>query len=627
MAWLLKRRLSLALFALVSVVLALRCSSATGAEDDATAEATAPSTIWPMFHHDLQRTGQSQFDTSANTGAERWKFATTGGDFNSSPAVGADGTIYVGSGWPDDSLYAISPGGNLKWKFATGGFVESSPAVNIDGTIYVGSNDGNLYAINPDGNQKWKFIGVGVSPAVGTDGTIYVGGSDDSLFAINPDGSLKWKFVTGDIVNSSPAVGADGTIYVSSEEDNVYAINPDGSQKWKFAMGEDVEASPSSPAVGADGTIYVGSFEGNLYALNSNVTTTCGTPPNTYTCPTLKWKFAAGYLGVQSSPAVGADGTIYVGSMDGNLHAVGPTATLSPPSLSFGTRLVGITSAAQKVTLANRQVVTLGISGISTSGDFRVSATTCGASLDPGASCTISVTFTPSTTETRTGTLTVNDSAWNHRQIASLSGVGEVTAELSPKSLSFPTQLVGTTSTVQKATLTNQAKAQVAISSISASGDFGVSSTTCKSPLGPLASCTISVTFRPSAGKTRTGKLTVTDSATNSPQTTSLSGIGTWVVVSPTSLEFGNQKVHTSSAAKKVTFTNKGRALIIISGIGASGDFAASSTTCGSSLGAGASCKVSVTFTPSTTGSRNGTLTVTASNPFPTVPLHGTGVD
>ena len=73
----------------------------------------------------------------------------------SSPAIGADGTIYVGSG--DDNLYAVNPDGTQKWAFPTGNYIESSPAIGADGTIYVGSDDDNLYAINPDGTQKWAF--------------------------------------------------------------------------------------------------------------------------------------------------------------------------------------------------------------------------------------------------------------------------------------------------------------------------------------------------------------------------------------------------------------------------------------------------------------------------------------
>ncbi|MBI2250314.1 MAG: PQQ-like beta-propeller repeat protein, partial [Brevundimonas diminuta] len=73
----------------------------------------------------------------------------TGGWITSSPAVGADGTVYVGS-W-NNNLYALNPDGSTKWSYPTGGSVESSPAIAADGTVYVGSNDGKLYALKPDG--------------------------------------------------------------------------------------------------------------------------------------------------------------------------------------------------------------------------------------------------------------------------------------------------------------------------------------------------------------------------------------------------------------------------------------------------------------------------------------------
>ena len=185
---------------------------------------------WPMFHHDLRHTGLSGVDTSGNPGAQKWKFAT-GSVVKSSPALGTDGTIYVGSF--DGNVYALNPEGGLKWKYAVGAFVWSSPAVGADGTIYIGSEGlgdegGNFYALNPDGSLKWEFaLGpedevLSSSPAVGTDGTIYFLSSDGYVDALNPNGTMKWYLnewevpvpgpatITGGF--SSPAVGADGTI-------------------------------------------------------------------------------------------------------------------------------------------------------------------------------------------------------------------------------------------------------------------------------------------------------------------------------------------------------------------------------------------------------------------------------
>jgi large repetitive protein len=259
---------------------------------------------WPMFGQNPQRTGRSPY-SGPEVPTLKWSF-TTGHWVQSSPAIGADGTIYVGS--DDHNLYAINPDGSQKWSFATGGWVDSSPAIGADGTIYVGSDD-NLYAINPDGSQKWSFTTggwVSSSPAIGADGTIYVGSHDHNLYAINPDGSQKWRFTTGGDVDSSPAIGGDGTIYVGSIDNKLYAINPDGSQKWSFTTGDYVY---SSPAIGAGGTIYVGSYDYNLYAINPD--------------GSQKWSFTTGG-GIGSSPAIGADGTIYVGSGDDKLYAINP---------------------------------------------------------------------------------------------------------------------------------------------------------------------------------------------------------------------------------------------------------------------------------------------------------------
>jgi len=270
-----------------------------------TAQAQPADSAWPMFGQNPQRTGRSPY-SGPEVPKLKWSF-TTGDLIESSPAIGADGTIYVGSS--DGKLYAINPDGSQKWSFTTGGQIFSSPAIGADGTIYVGSADNKLYAINPDGSQKWSFTTgywIGSSPAIGTDGTIYFGSYDNKLYAINPDGSQKWSFTTGDSIACSPAIGADGTIYVGSYDNKLYAINPDGSQKWSFTTGDMIF---SSPAIAADGTIYFGSDDNKLYAINPD--------------GSQKWSFTTGYW-IVSSPAIGADGTIYVGSDDNNLYAINP---------------------------------------------------------------------------------------------------------------------------------------------------------------------------------------------------------------------------------------------------------------------------------------------------------------
>jgi len=241
---------------------------------------------------------------------EEWSYLT-GGDVLSSPALGADGTVYVGS--YDYTLYAFYPGGTLKWSYQTGGAIYSSPAVGSDGTVYVGSQDYQVYAINPDGTFKWSFETGGYvdsSPAVGSDGTVFAGSTDNQLYAINPDGTLKWTYTTGGDVDSAPSISEDGVIYVGSDDDKLYAISQIGVLQWTYTTGDDVHASP---AIAPDGTVYVGSHDGKLYALNPD--------------GTLKWSYATMDI-IRSSAAIAADGTVYVGSVDGNLYALAADGSL-----------------------------------------------------------------------------------------------------------------------------------------------------------------------------------------------------------------------------------------------------------------------------------------------------------
>src|SRR5262249_30988258 len=161
-----------------------------------------------------------------------------------------------------------------------------------------------------------------------------------------------------------------------------------------------------------------------------------------------------------------------------------------------------------------------------------------------GASCSISVTFTPTATGARSGTLSVSDNATGSPQTVGLSGTGVAPiASLSPTSLSFGGQNVGATGAAQTVTLSNTGTAPLTLSSIAASGDFSQTNN-CGSTVAAGANCAIQVTFSPTVTGTRTGTLTITDNAAGSPQSVSLSGTGTTPLasLSPTSLTFGNQQ-------------------------------------------------------------------------------------
>ena len=304
------------------------------------------SPAWPMIGFDSAHTGRSPYAGPTAVAGWKWSFTPTRFFFDSSPAIGADGTIYA---YDRERLCAFRPDGTLRWTCEPGELgVAASPALANDGTIYLATGNGTLYAIDGGGREKWEVAGVGypMSPTVGDDGTVYFGtdlavfGSDTNwdfeyagyFYAVAPSGALKWAWKTGRI-RSCPAIGIDGTVYLTCWDGNLYALDPaTGTQKWAFnASGAYMgDITLTSPSVGDDGTIYFGSPNGDLYAVNPN--------------GTQKWMVAVrqtGYTGNTawglSSPAIARDGTIYItlgvwdwvdnGPMrpvSGELHAFNP---------------------------------------------------------------------------------------------------------------------------------------------------------------------------------------------------------------------------------------------------------------------------------------------------------------
>lgn len=204
--------------------------------------------------------------------------------------------------------------------------------------------------------------------------------------------------------------------------------------------------------------------------------------------------------------------------------------TLSSTSLSFGTVLVGSSGTAPAVTLTNNQTVSLTNINISVTGAAFSQVNTCGTSIAAGAQCTITITFTPTTSGAQTGMVIITDSASNSPQSISLKGSGELPVTLTPATLSFGAETVGTTSAPMTETVTNNQKVTLDITSISITGadagDFTQTGTTCSSTLSAGTKCTITLTFTPAAKGARSATLQLTDSASTSPQTARMTGTG-----------------------------------------------------------------------------------------------------
>lgn len=240
---------------------------------------------------------------------KKWEFLAP--DWvESSPAIAADGkTIYFGC-W-DGNLYAVDLNGKKIWAFDTHSTIFSSPTVGPDGTIYIVSGDAILHAVTRDGAERWNHPAgsffYDTAPAIGPDGTVYFGGADQSFYAVRAaDGSDIWRAPTGADILTAPAIGSDGTLYVGAGDKRLLAISPTGTLKWGYLTGDIVQAAP---AIGADGTIYFGGVDKQFYAVNPN--------------STLKWKTDIG-AAIASTPAVRADGTIIFGADDKKVHALNP---------------------------------------------------------------------------------------------------------------------------------------------------------------------------------------------------------------------------------------------------------------------------------------------------------------
>ncbi|MEY9943185.1 choice-of-anchor D domain-containing protein [Kitasatospora sp. GAS1066B] len=202
--------------------------------------------------------------------------------------------------------------------------------------------------------------------------------------------------------------------------------------------------------------------------------------------------------------------------------ATGVTAT--PGALNFGSVATGSTGAAQSVTVSNPTGSAAAVASIATSGDF-AQRNTCGSSIAANGSCTVNVTFTPTATGARSGTLTVN--AGGNTDTVSLSGTGTAPGPVlnaAPASLSFAGTVVGSSTAAQAVTVTNSGTTSASVSGVAATGDF--SQTNNCSTVAVGASCTVNVTFTPTAGGSRTGSLTITGNANNSPTTVALTGSG-----------------------------------------------------------------------------------------------------
>ena len=314
--------------------------------------------------------------------------------------------------------------------------------------------------------------------------------------------------------------------------------------------------------------------------------------------------------------------------------------TLSAYTVMFGSEIFNVTSAAHNVTLTNTGSIPYVINSISFIGsqgsDF-AQTNTCGSSVPVGGSCVISLTFTPESLKTCSGTMVISDNTLHGDTTANLTGTGVTSVKVSPISLTFPETPVGFPSASKAVTLQNLGNA-LSYSGITFGGadpnDF-TETDTCGTSVPANSSCTISITFTPQAVGTRSATMQITDGDPTSPQNVTLKGTGESAVATVTlsshTVLFGSQIFNTTSIAHNITLTNVGKVPYEISSIAFTGnqgsDFA-QTNTCGSSVPVGGNCVISLTFTPESLGACSGTLVLydNTVNGHTTASLTGTGV-
>ena len=299
---------------------------------------------------------------------------------------------------------------------------------------------------------------------------------------------------------------------------------------------------------------------------------------------------------------------------------------VSTTEVNFGSNPVGVTSPISVVTLSNWATTSMLVGAITASGDY-AAIPKCPKNniLGPGRSCTIGVTLKPTATGTRTGTLTVNDSAQGSPQLVSLTGMGSnVQLSVAYPGLKFGTKGIGTAST-QKFTFTNVGSTSITISNVQVIGDYSQTND-CNGVVLAGATCTFTVTFTPTTTGFRWGNVTITDSDVGSPHVVHLASEGQAAVPSVVKMTFPSTPVGTSSAPINMTLTNKGVVPLNVISVVATGDFT-QTNNCTTGMAPGSKCTVSVTFTPTVQGTRTGTLTF-GDNDFTSpqiVQLSGTG--
>jgi outer membrane protein assembly factor BamB len=343
----------------------------------------APAAGWPVQGGNPQRTGFSNVSGPADARL-LWKFQC-GAAIQGSAVVTANGQVCFGS--DNRTMFLLGPDGVQQWLFETQGPIMSSPAIRDDGQICVGSTDGGVYCVNPDGTLDWKYQAIrsfGASPVFGPDGRLHICDVDGQLISLDRQGNLLflapagvgqfcspavsqngdvftgnlqllsngqigYRQVNGNSLNS-PVLGPDSMVFLTSTEGTINAIDVQGIARWIWGLDYHLYLQlQTTPALGPDELLYVAVVRQGIHVLNDEgilqyivgagaqeefLGITLDTAGHIYAGSregfircfdadgSLLWSYETGGP-VTGAPAIGPDGTLYIGSDDGYLYAFG----------------------------------------------------------------------------------------------------------------------------------------------------------------------------------------------------------------------------------------------------------------------------------------------------------------
>jgi sugar lactone lactonase YvrE len=587
--------------------------------------------------------GTTRLATQLAYGIGQSPFALIQPGIVTNPVLNSPNYQYTSVTGEDGTLYQLEDQANAVEAVTAAGVVTTLPITGLNSPRGIGIDGaGILYIVDQtysshfttydtvqgiQGSIPFPDAGYFQTLAVGNEGTLYAyGNNGNGIWTVPASG-------TPTLTVLNPNITQPGTMTVDSAE-NVFVGGYTINEITAGGVQTQVNAVGAGDGISTDaaGTIYATRYTGvNGVAL---------LPASNY-----GQQEAAVDYGSPLGMSVGPDGTVYVGN-----YSIVDKVDRSQGVISFGEQFANTAATPQAVQIYNGGNETLTVSNITISGEAFTLNTdptkncTKSGTIAAGAFCNLSVAFLPTHAGTYSGTVTITSNSLNNTtttQTVALSGfVYGVYVQASPDPLAFGNQTVNTTSSALTVTFTNNGDLYSAdiggftssdpafVTTVGSSGCFNV---------GVAQTCTATVTFTPTAAKSYSSTISYSAASSgggpNQNGSFTATGTGTPAAVpvaslSPTTLAFPNTAVGATASAMSTTLSNTGNATLNISGITLSDttNFA-ETTTCGSTLAAGKTCSVSVTFKPGSATAFTATLSVAddAAGTPQTVALSGTG--